>query len=155
MNIQASQTNAKGTSASPTKAPSAPVIQPQKQAQAPMLAEPKPKEPSPTFANLKSWLVGRDVVIYSAPKSDFTRTYCTPKTENDPGLFYCTLLDLTLDPVTNEPIVALAEYFEKNARKFYSVDILPLKGCSISVPMEIDLQKKNDGEATTENQSKQ
>ena len=152
MNASTAQTTGKGNATSNSKAQQVPVATAHtmpKEADA--FAEPKKKEESPTFKNLRDWLTrsgeGREVVIVSPPRSDFTRAYTSPKTENDPGLFNCTLLDVTLDPLTQEPLVALVEYSEKNARKFYSIDLLVLKGsgCQISVPMEMDLPKKAYG----------
>lgn len=98
----------------------------------------KEKETSPTFSTLKTWLVGREVTISAPPEHPFTKVYCPEAKQNESGHFTGKLLDLSVDQGSGLPIVALLEYRQRNARRYYQTDLIPVHGCSISVSLEIE-----------------
>lgn len=104
----------------------------------------KAKESSPTFSSLKSWLIGKEVTICAPADHPVTKVYCPEAKPGEPGQFPGKLLDLSLDPGTGMPLVVLLEYRQRNARRYYQTDVIPVHGCAISVALEIEREEDEE-----------
>lgn len=103
-----------------------------------------PHDDPPTFATLKNWLVGRWVDIYSPPGHLLSVAYSDRADQDSSGQFSGKLLDVTTDAATGEVLFGIIQYAEKNARKYFQRDVIPLKGCAISVVLERDEQDDDE-----------
>jgi len=96
----------------------------------------KEKE-APRINNLGALFIGKEVHIYS-PKANLIGVVYNDFSEKEPFCHFgpVKLLDASFGE-NGEPQWALVEYRERNARKFFNTDLIPLQGCSVSLT-EID-----------------
>lgn len=109
----------------------------------PTAGESRNKE-APTLANVRGLFVGQEIIIFAPPGHFITRVYDRADGKEEFGQFQCKLLDASFAE-NGAPQWALVEYKEKGSRKFYSTDVIPMEGCSISLIRERDEDSADEG----------
>ena len=104
------------------------------------LKEPVPEEgktEAPRIKNPGAFFVGQFVTIFSPPGHFVTEVYSQhqSKDRDSYGEFSGKLIDAYFAE-SGEILAGLLEYTAKGARRYFSIDLIPLNGCSISVTLE-------------------
>jgi hypothetical protein len=97
----------------------------------------KPQE-APRITNPGAFFIGRDVHIYARKDHLIGLTYNDfSEKEGFAHFGPVKLLDASFGE-QGQPQWALIEYKEKNARKYFNTDLVPLEGCALSLVQEVE-----------------
>lgn len=100
----------------------------------------------------RAFFVGRsDVTVYAPLDSLLSKYDPTAGKDGFAQVGPLTLLHVNCDPVTGEPRYACIRVRPKGARKYESIEYVDLKGCFLSVEVEVERTAKATGEESDKN----